>query len=709
MTNDHTGVDSGAIAGVTAPRAPKRPTVVNIHGVELRDDYAWLRADNWQEMMRDPSRLDADIRAHLEAENTWQRAWMADTTALQAKLFGEMRGRIKEDDSSVPMKDGPWAYGSRFELGDEHSKFTRMPRDGGNEVVILDGNKEAEGKESFRIGAAGHSPDHKLFMWANDDKGSELYTFRFRDLATGKDLADTVSETNGGGLFSADSSIFVYTKVDDNHRPSSLWAHRIGSDAPDKLVFEEKDPGMFLGAGKTQSGDWIVVSSHDHASAQAWLIPAADPFAPPVPVAERQEEVEYSIEEGGGVLYILTNSGGAKDFRIVTAPVTDPGPQNWRDLVAHKPGRLILDHGIFKRHLVWMERENGLPRIVIHRLADGEQHAIAFEEEAYSLGMGGSLEFDTDVIRFSYSSPTTPTRLYDYNMQTRERVLLKEQEVPSGHNPDDYVTRRIFAPAADGETVPVTLLMRRDARTDGSAPCLLYGYGAYGIAIPSGFNTDTLSLVDRGFIHATAHVRGGKDKGFGWYENGKLKHKQNTFTDFIAAAEHLIREGYTAKGRIVARGGSAGGMLMGAIANMRPDLFGGVLAIVPFVDVLNTMLDDSLPLTPPEWNEWGNPAATREEFDRIAAYSSYENVRAQPYPAILAVAGLTDPRVTYWESAKWIARLREHTTSSAPILLKTHMSAGHAGSSGRFKKLEDTALEFAFAIKIVGLPLDGVA
>jgi oligopeptidase B len=401
---------------------------------------------------------------------------------------------------------------------------------------------------------------------------------------------------------------------------------------------------------------------------------------------------------------VTTNSCGAEDFRICSVPLADLGsaPETWSEIVAHRPGRLILEATVYKRHLVRLEREDSLPRIVIRRLADGEEHAIAFPEEAYGLGLFSGYEFDTTSLRFTYSSMTTPAETYDYDMDSRERVLRKRQEVPSGHNPADYVTRRLFAPAADGESVPVTLLYRKDTPIDGSAPVLLYGYGAYGISIPASFATARLSLVDRGFIYAVAHIRGGKDKGYGWYRTGRRELKRNTFTDFIAAGEHLVARGYTRRGRIVAHGGSAGGMLMGAVANMAPDLFLGIIADVPFVDVLNTMLDKDLPLTPPEWPEWGNPLESRRDFDLIRSYSPYDNITAQSYPHILALAGLTDPRVTYWEPAKWVARIRAVSTGRNLLLLRTNMDAGHGGASGRYEQLKETALEFAFALMIAG-------
>jgi oligopeptidase B len=419
-------------------------------------------------------------------------------------------------------------------------------------------------------------------------------------------------------------------------------------------------------------------------------------------VKAREPGIQYDLEEGGDVFFILTNSGGAKDFRIMTAPVADPREENWTELVPHEPGRLILSIMGFRDYLVRLERKEGLPRIVVRNRATGDEHVVAFEEEAYSLGLSGSYEYDTDIIRFSYSSMTTPAQVYDYDMRTRERVLLKTQEVPSGHNPDDYVTRRLLAAAPDGELVPVSLLYRKDTPLDGTAPCLLYGYGSYGIAIPASFNTNCLSLVDRGFVYAIAHVRGGKDKGYGWYEDGKRDRKENTFTDFIAAARHLVAQRLTSHDRLVAQGGSAGGMLMGAIANMAPEAFAGIIAEVPFVDVLNTMLDATLPLTPPEWPEWGNPIESEQDYRTIAAYSPYDNVSAQAYPPVLAVAGLTDPRVTYWEPAKWVARLRERKTDDNPVLFRINMDAGHAGASGRFSRLEEIAYGYAFALKVVG-------
>jgi oligopeptidase B len=690
-----------ATPGPSAPRAQPRPHNITIHGMAHADDYAWLRADNWREVMKDPSVLDADIRAYLEAENAYTAAVMADTEALQAALFAEMRGRIKEDDDTVPAPDGPWDYFVRYVEGGEHPVFCRQPRGGGETQRLIDGNALAAGKPFFQLGGVDHSPDHSLVAYGTDDKGSEFYTVQLRDVASGTDLPDAITDTSGGVEW-ADARRFYYVRLDENHRPLRVFRHVLSTPAEaDTLVYEEHDEGFYVGVGSSQSRRFIIIQTGDHQTSEIRLIDTTAPDAEPVLVAAREPGHEYSIEHWGDELLILTNEGGAEDFKIMTAPVDAPGRENWRELIQHKEGRLILGMTAFRDYFVRLEREDGLPRIVI-RARDGSEHAIAFDEDAYALGMSGGYEYDTTSLRFTYSSMTTPAQVFDYDMATRTRTLRKTQEVPSGHEPADYRTRRIFAPAPDGETVPISLLWHKNTPLDGSAPVLLYGYGAYGIAMPAGFGTARLSLVDRGFIHAIAHIRGGKDKGYRWYRLGRGAHKTNTFTDFIAAGEHLAAERYTTRGNIVAQGGSAGGMLMGAVANMAPDLFRGIIAEVPFVDVLNTMLDASLPLTPPEWPEWGNPIESADDYRQIAAYSPYDNVRAGAYPHILALGGLTDPRVTYWEPAKWVAKLRAMKTGDNLLLLKTNMEAGHGGASGRFERLKEVALAFAFALKITG-------
>ena len=691
-----------AIQTCTPPVAERRSLAASCHDIERNDDYAWLRAENWQQVMRDPAALASDIREYLLAENAYTKSMLTETEQLQEKLFQEMKGRIKEDDSTVPVPDGPWSYFISYVTGGQHPLFCREPRGGGEKQTLLDGNKLAEGHAYYQLGGASHSHDHRLLAYGYDDKGSEFYALKMRDLESGKDLADLIPETAGGGVWSADCQWVFYTKLDENHRPRQVYRHRIGTPASeDVLVYDEPDTGFYVSVDETSDRRYILIQAGDHQTSEVRLIDAHQLDAPPILVSPREEGHEYSVEHRDGKLIILTNSGKAEDFRIMGADL-GANRETWREIEPHRPGRLILSVMVFKDWLVRMEREQGLPRIVIRRWQDGAEHSIAFDEEAYSLGVMGGYEFDTNQLRFSYSSMTTPSQVFDYDMASRTRVLRKTQEVPSGHDPADYVTARVFAPAEDGETVPVSLLYRKNTPLDGSAPVLLYGYGAYGIAMPASFSTNRLSLVDRGFIYAIAHIRGGKDKGYGWYRAGRRAEKINTFTDFVAAGRYLAEKGYTKPGNIVAHGGSAGGMLMGAVANMAPDLFKGIIAEVPFVDVLSTMLDDTLPLTPPEWPEWGNPIVSREDYLTIAGYSPYDNVKAQNYPHILALAGLTDPRVTYWEPAKWVAKLRAMKTDDNLLLLRTNMDAGHGGASGRFDRLKEVALAYAFALMITG-------
>ena len=687
---------------IVPPLAERRQHSITQFGVTREDPYAWLRADNWQEVMQAPETLPADIRAYLEAENAYfAEAFEVPHADLTEKIFQEIRGRIKEDDSGIPSPDGPWAYNSRMLEGKQYPVMVRTPRDGGPETVLLDCNVEA-GEGYFGFGGSDHSPDHKLLAWAADRQGSEYYTIRIRDLVTGKDTDEVIVDAADGGTWSLDGRAIYYTEFDESHRPFRVRRHQLGTpQSADEIVFEEADPGFFVSVGETLSRKFTVIDVHDHQTSEGWLIDRET--GTPRLVAARVKEREYDVEERDNLLYLLTNADGAEDFKIVTTPANSPNPDTWVDLVRHSPGVLILDMVVLANHLVRLERVEGLPRIVVRDLRDSREWAVKFDEEAYSLGMSVGYEFDTSRIRFTYSSPTTPERTFDLDLETGQRVLLKEQVVPSGHNPGDYVTRRIFATAQDGERVPITLLYRKTTPIDGTAPALLYGYGAYGISLPASFSVSALSLVDRGVIYATAHVRGGMEKGYRWYKLGRRENKANTFTDFIAAAEKLVADGYADGNKIVAEGGSAGGMLMGAIANMRPDLWAGVLAVVPFVDVLNTMSDNTLPLTPPEWPEWGNPLESVEDFERISSYSPYDQLGEHDYPPILALAGLTDPRVTYWEPAKWVAKLRVTKSDKRPLYLKTHMDAGHSGASGRFDRLKETALSYAFALSCVGL------
>jgi oligopeptidase B len=687
-----------------APSAPRRPHSFTTHGIAVVDDYAWLKDADWQEVLRDPSLLDADIRAYLEAENGYTESLLGHTASLQKTLVREMRGRIKEDDSSVPAPDGPYAYLRKFREGGQHEMFGRSRRDGGEIAIVLDGDELAAKHDYFKFGGARHSPDHRLQAWSADIKGSEYFSIRVRDWADGTDLDDLVEETDGAVVWSVDSTAFYYVKLDDNHRPMQVWRHRLGTlQADDVLVYEESDPGWFTHIHESASGRFCVIAGGDHETSEQRLIDLSNPDAPPRLVAARKTGVQYSVADRGDKLFILTNADGAIDFKIVTAPLEAPERGNWRDLIPYREGVYVIDFELYSGHLVRLERANALPAIIIRDLGTGEEHAIAFDEAAYSLDTMGGYEFDTINIRFTYSSMTTPSEVYDYDMASRARILRKRQEIPSGHNPADYVTTRIMATSYDGAQVPVSILHRRDLARDGAAPLLLYGYGSYGMAMPASFSANRLSLVDRGFVYAIAHIRGGADKGWGWYLDGKREKKTNTFEDFAASARALIEAKYTGTKRIVAHGGSAGGMLMGAIANRAGELFAGIVAEVPFVDVLNTMLDDTLPLTPPEWPEWGNPIDSEADFKTILSYSPYDNVAAKDYPAILAMGGLTDPRVTYWEPAKWIARLRANMTGGGPVLLRTNMGAGHGGASGRFNRLDEVAIAYAFALWAVGM------
>jgi oligopeptidase B len=684
---------------IAPPKAARKASERVIHGRVLQDPYAWLAADNWRELLRDPAALPVEIADLLREENAYCDSVIAPLESLRAELVAEMRGRIKEDDSEPPWPDGPFAYYERWREGGEHPLYCRTTRDGGDESILLDGDALAEGKDFFEIAACAHAPDHAQIAWSADDKGSELYVIRTRALTHSVDRDDAVSDTDGSIVWSADSRSFYYVRVDENHRTAQVFRHVVGTDPKqDQLIVEELDPAWFVALRRSRCARYAIVSIRGHDASECHLVDLHDANAKPRLVAPREPKLRYDVEPHGNSLYIHTNANGAEDFCICVAPLISASRADWRDVITHRPGRMIVISTVFANYLCWIERENSLPRLVVRDLATDEQHAIAFEEEAYALRLEAGYEFDTRTLRFIYSSMTTPSETYDYDMASRSRVLRKRQEIPSGHDPKNYVTRRLYARAGDGETVPISILHRADFSPGQGAPLLLYGYGAYGHALSASFDSQALSLVDRGFVYALAHTRGGTDKGWRWYENGKLEYKTNSFKDFISVVLHLIDAGYTKRGAIVAQGASAGGMLMGAIVNMAPELFAGVIAGVPFVDVLNTMLRADLPLTPPEWLEWGNPIEDVQVYDRLASYSPYDNVSAQPYPPILAIGGLTDPRVTYWEPLKWVARLREAMTGGGPILLKTNMEAGHAGASGRFERLDEVALEYAFAL-----------
>jgi oligopeptidase B len=687
-------------AKIEPPAAARRPVRLSAHGIERIDDYAWLRDPNWRGVIKKPSALKREIRAHIEAENRYAEKVLAPLAGLRSQLLKEMKGRIEQDASGVPMADGPYVYWSKYLPGAEHPRIVRAPREGGAEQLLLDGTALAAGKAYFELGEFAHSPDHRLFAYLVDVTGNESYDLRVRDIATGRDRPLKISGVSDFA-WAADSATLLYVRYDSEHRPRFVYRHRLGTDpTKDPLVYEEKDLGLQVSVGLTHTKRFIVISAGGQDTSESWLIDAARPASAPLLVAAREPNIQYGVTDWGDRLLIRTNADGADDFKIVTAPASAPGRENWRDLIPHKEGRQVLSAIPFSGFLARLEREDGIQRIVIRRNSDGAEHTVRFDEEAYAVELVTPFEFDTRSLRFQYRSPATPQQTFDYDMESRERVLRRQQQIPSGHDPAAYEVRRLFAPTADNEQVPITVLHRKGLPVDGSAPLFLEGYGAYGEAFEADFNANLFSLVDRGFVYAIAHVRGGSEKGKRWHNAGRLKNKVNTFTDFIAAAEYLTGAGYGSRGRIVARGDSAGGTLMGAVANMRPDLFAGIVARVPYVDVLNTSLDPDLPLTAIEWPEFGDPIRDLSTYRAIAGYSPYDNVKAQPYPPMLVTAGLSDPRTPYWEPVKWVAKLRAMKTNDSRIMLITRMTSGHFGASGRFASLEEVAMIDAFALDV---------
>ncbi len=666
-----------------------------MHGTVLTDDYAWLRDPGYPEVTT-PEILD-----YLKAENAHFETAMAPHQSLIDTLFTEMKGRIKEDDASVPSKDGEWICWRAFEVGGQYRKWWRRPVAGGPDELILDEPALAAGKEYFRLGALSISEDGRWLAYAIDDDGSERFTAHIRDLTTGDLLPDTIPETMGALVWSADASVLLYGRVNEHWRIDTLYAHRIGTEvADDVMLFHEEDIGFQCGVGMTHSRAWIALATGDNTTSEVRLLPASDPFAAPILVRARQAGVEYDVEDHDGTLFIVTNDTSPQ-FRLCTAPVTDPG--NWAERIAARDDFYLTDVTCFVDFFVVEGRENGLDQVEVHDYAGGTPKRIVFPEGSYVAGLDENPEYAVAKLRLSYESMVTPDRVLDHELATDVQTVLKEQVIPSGYDASRYATERLMIPARDGTLVPVSVVYAKDFPKDGSRPLYLYGYGAYGIAIPPGFSTGRLSLLDRGFAFAIAHIRGGDDLGQQWQLDGKLTKRWNAFTDFVDVANGLIDYGFTSKGKVFAAGGSAGGELMGVVINTDPDIWGGVAAHVPFVDVLNTMLDETLPLTPGEWPEWGNPIEDKAAFDLIASYCPYQNVTAQAYPPLLVTAGLTDPRVTYWEPAKWTAKLRATKTDTNPLLLKTNMGAGHGGKSGRFESLRETAEEFAFFLWQAGL------
>jgi oligopeptidase B len=699
---------------LTPPVAEQRPVTIEQVGFTRVDEYQWIKDENWQQVMREPDVLEPEIRALLDAENAYLDQVMEPTSALQEQIFQEMRGRIKEDDTSVPDRHGSYEYFTRFREGGQYPIFARRPINPdtgeaiGDEEVMVDGDAEAADFEYLDFGSVTHSPDHRYLAYSVDIRGSEYYEVRIKDLQTGGVIATLTDESTGDFVWANDSETLYWVWRDENSRSKRVYRQSRNSSVSE-LIYEEEDDGFFVSVGLTDGDGYIEINAGGHTSNELRLIDANDPTGEAVLIAAREDDVEYYLTEASDRFYIRTNADGAVDFKIVSAPLDNPGRENWEDFVPHRPGTLVTSVMGFQDWLVRMEREDALPRIVIREYATGEEHEIAFDEEAYSLGMSGGYEYAVDRLRFSYESPSTPEETFDYDMRTRDRELRKRQEVPSGHNPEDYVVRRIMAEGHDGAQIPVTILYHRDTPIDGSAPLMLYGYGSYGITIPASFRVTPLSLVDRGMVYAVAHIRGGMARGYQWYLDGKLEKKINTFRDFVSAGEALAAEGYTSRGNIVAYGGSAGGLLVGAAINLQPDLFAGAIAAVPFVDVINTMSDAELPLTPPEWPEWGNPIESAEDYETMFAYSPYDQLAEMDYPHVLATGGLTDPRVTYWEPTKWVARLRDRRTDDGLTLLKMNMGAGHGGASGRWDSLREVALNWAFALMVTGQAEDDAA
>ncbi|MBX9661852.1 S9 family peptidase [Novosphingobium sp.] len=682
----------------TTPAAPpvaaKKPHTFTHHGVTIEDPYNWLRDPGYPEVK------DAEVLAHLEVENAWFEARMAPLQPTVETLLAEMRGRIKEADKSVPQKDGDWLYWIEYEDGAEYKKWWRRPVAGGPDELILDEVALAEGKEYFRLGALSVSSDGRLLAWAVDDNGSERFTARIKVIATGEELPDVIPGTLSALVWAAGDKALVYSLANAQWRTDNARLHWLGTPVEsDVELYHEHDEGFRVSAGLSANDEWLVIATGDHETSEVRLVPAADPLAAPLLVKARETGVEYDVDVRGETLFIHTNDTH-ENFRLATAPLGNPG--EWSTLIEGTDDFYLTGFDLFRDFYVVEGRVRGLDRIEVRYYDDPARiEPIAFPEASYEASLGDNPEWAMDKLRVSYESMTSPASVYDYHVAEGRLELLKTQEIPSGYDASLYETARLEITARDGTAVPVSLVWRKGREQGG--PLYLYGYGAYGIAIGPGFSTTRLSLIDRGFAYAIAHIRGGDDLGRRWYKAGKLEQRTNTFHDFVDVAKGLIAEGFTAAGRIAIAGGSAGGELMGAVINSDPALWGAVAAHVPFVDVLATMLDESLPLTPGEWPEWGNPIEDKDAFELIRSYSPYDQVSAQDYPPMLVTAGLNDPRVTYWEPAKWVAKLRELKTDSNELLLKTNMGAGHGGKSGRFEGLRETAEEFAFILAQLGV------
>ena len=673
----------------TPPVAKSIPVETVLHGDRRVDPYAYFKDRNHPETI-----------PYLEAENRYTEAMTAHTAELQRQLYDEMLGRIKEDDSQVPVRRDGWFYYTRTERGKAYPIFARKRGSlDAPEEVYFDQNAEAEGHAFYDLGGMEVSPDHQRLAVLVDTTGYEDFILRVKDLATGQWLPDQIEKLSWGLAWADDNRTLFYMTPDSAKRGDRVWRHVIGTPrTADVSVYQDADVLFNVNLARSRSGEYILISSTSFTSSEWHLIPTARPTDAPRVVAPRRPGIEYEVEPGEGVLYITTNEG-APNFRVMTAPLRDPARANWRDWIAPRADVFIEGVMPFKHHVVVSERREGLRRLRISGLEGRrESHEVTFPEAAYGVFPGGNPQYDARVLRFTYSSLVTPNTVVDYEMDRRTRTELKRDEVLGGYDPARYEVERLYALARDGVTrIPISLVHKKGVPRDGKAPLLLYAYGSYGSTTEPTFSSQRFSLVDRGFTYAIAHVRGGQEMGRPWYDDGKMLHKMNTFTDFIDVADHLVRERYTSPDRLAANGGSAGGLLMGVIANQRPELFKVIVADVPFVDVINTMLDASIPLTAQEWEQWGNPAKL-EEYRYLLQYSPYDNVRSQAYPRMLVTSGLNDSRVGYFEPTKWVARLRATKTDSHPLLLKMHMGAGHGGSSGRYERLREQAFRYAFIV-----------
>jgi oligopeptidase B len=681
---------SDAQAPANSPVAKIDPKTTTLHGEKLVDNYHWLR-----------DKGNPEVVAYLEAENAYTEAAMKHTAALQETLYKELLGRIKETDTNVPyLKDGYWYY-SRTEQGKSYPIFCRKRGTlEAAEEVILDQNELAAGKKFHALGGFDVSPDGTKLLYLEDLTAFREYTLYVKDLATNK-IIDSIPKVWNGTAWANDNKTFFYMTADEAKRGNTVWRHVTGTPREqDVKVFQEDNVLYNVTVLRSRSGKYIFIPDDGFTSSEWRTIPTATPTEAPRVVAARRQDIEYAVDHGGEYFYIHTNHN-AKNFRIVRAPEKDPSPANWMDWVAHRPDAFVEGLDVFRQFAVIAERRDGLRRLRVFDLEADRSHEITFPESAYGVYPSNNPEFDTNIFRFSYSSLVTPTSIFDYDMASRERQLRKQQEIPSGYDASQYEVQRRMAPARDGVEVPVSILVRKGTRLDGSSPLLLYAYGSYGATMEPTFNTNVFSLVDRGMVYAIAHIRGGQEMGRQWYDDGKMLKKKNTFFDFIDAAEFLVKSGYTKPDRLVANGGSAGGLLMGAVANLRPDLFKAIVADVPFVDVINTMLDASLPLTAQEWEQWGNPK-NPEHFAYMRTYSPYDNVEKKAYPWLLVTTSLNDSQVMYWEPAKWVAKLRTMKTDKNPLYLKTNLAGGHGGSSGRYDRLHETAFRYAFILDAVG-------